>query len=131
MSGIPLLSCDPDTLIGNSARSKQETGCAFRQIAALPSDHLDFHADVGTAPSLIRSQSGNAEFSRECKAGAIPKRKAEGSRGGPEMAGCVGLDRGERADIEVKATASFDKYVSTDFAVPASLMLSISSRSRT
>ena len=27
MSGIPSLSCDPDTLIGNSARSKQETGC--------------------------------------------------------------------------------------------------------
>lgn len=77
MSGIPLLSRDPDTLIDNSARGKQETGCCISQLAALPSDHLDFHADVGTAPGLICRQSGNAEFSRERQAGTIPKRKAE------------------------------------------------------
>ena len=73
MSGIRLLNSDPDTPSGSGAGGKPEAGCGVTQISVLPSDHLDFHADLGTAPSLIRRQSENAEFSRECQAGAIPK----------------------------------------------------------
>lgn len=67
-----------------------------------PRDHLDFHANVGTAPGLIGGQSRGAEFSRECQAGAIPKREAEGSCGGPEVSSGIGLGRREWADIKVQ-----------------------------
>ena len=49
---------------------------------ALLADDLDLYACLGAGPGLIRSQSGDAEFSCECQAGAIPKREAEGPRGG-------------------------------------------------